>query len=223
MKPQRTYINELIAKGECYHLDFKFHVSNARKIAKTLVAFANTKGGKLLLGVKDNGKVVGVESEEERYMIETAANYYCSPVVKFSIRDWFYDGKIILEVDVNESLTKPHYVKDEDDKWWGYVRIRDNNKFANRVVIEFLKRRQSEKNTFIHYTRKENILLAFLRRHQQITIKKFTQIANLKPRKAENILINLASIGVLQINHNDRHFYYSLKNEFERGNPEALF
>lgn len=73
------YIHALIAEGEHQQQDFKFEISDARKIAKTLSAFANTDGGKLLIGVKDNGKIAGVRSDEEQYMIEAAAELYCSP------------------------------------------------------------------------------------------------------------------------------------------------
>lgn len=223
MKKQLSYIDSLLEAGESKHLDFKYNISNARKIAKSLVAFANTRGGKLLIGVKDNGKVIGIESDEERYMIETAANYYCDPLVIYTIRDWVYEDKTVLEVSIAQSETKPHFVKDDDDKWWVYIRVNDKNKFANRVVIEYLKRKQSEKSTFIRYSRKENLLLDFLNEHRQITIKKFVRIAKLQPRKAEDILINLASIGVIQINHNGNIFYYTLKQRGQEDNPEIVF
>ena len=69
----------LIAEGEHQQQDFKFEISDARKIAKTLSAFANTDGGKLLIGVKDNGKIAGVRSDEEQYMIEAAARTLLQP------------------------------------------------------------------------------------------------------------------------------------------------
>ena len=65
-----SYIHSLIAQGEHVEQDFKFEISDARKIARTLSAFANTQGGRLLIGVKDNGRIAGVRSEEEMYMIE---------------------------------------------------------------------------------------------------------------------------------------------------------
>ena len=73
------YIHALIAEGEHQQQDFKFEISDARKIAKTLSAFANTDGGKLLIGVKDNGKIAGVRSDEEQYMIEAAARTLLQP------------------------------------------------------------------------------------------------------------------------------------------------
>lgn len=201
----------LIANGESNHQDFKYHVSDTKKIAKTLVAFANTRGGKLLLGVKDNGKVVGVHSDEERYMIDTAATLFCNPGISYSIEEWSYDGKTVLTVDIPYSQTKPHYAKNEDDKWRVYVRVRDTNKYANRVIVQVLKRKRTGTGTFIHYTRKENELLAFLNEHEHITFRQFMRMAKVKPRRAENILINLVAVGVVDINHDDRAFYYTLK------------
>ena len=61
----KHYIQNLIEDGEHEQQDFKFKISDARKIARSISAFANHSGGCLLVGVKDNGKVVGIECEEE--------------------------------------------------------------------------------------------------------------------------------------------------------------
>lgn len=220
MQLEKHPLKELIAGGESCCLDFKYHIGDSRKIAKTLVAFANTRGGKLLLGVKDNGKIIGVESDEEIYMVETAARYFCKPYIPFTTHEWAYEDKTVLEVDIPKSEGKPHYVKDEDAKWWVYLRVNDKNKFANRVVIEYLRRLQKHQNTFIHYSKKENLLLEFLNNNGHITFKKFKNMARIRPRKAENILINLASIGVISIHHNEKFFYYKLAT---KNDPDALF
>jgi len=93
------YIFDLIENGESQTLDFKFEISNARKIAKTLVAFANTNGGKLLVGVKDNGKIAGIRTNEEVFMIESAANIFSRPKISFQIKPWNIGGKQILEIE----------------------------------------------------------------------------------------------------------------------------
>ena len=57
-----SYLRKLIAGGENQHLDFKYCVSDSRKIARTLTAFANSDGGILLIGVRDNGSVADRKS-----------------------------------------------------------------------------------------------------------------------------------------------------------------
>ena len=67
LRPIRGHylIQRLIAEGEHLHQDFKFAISDARKIARTFSAFANAGGGHLLVGVKDNGVVAGIRTDEE--------------------------------------------------------------------------------------------------------------------------------------------------------------
>ena len=107
------YIHALIAEGEHQQQDFKFEISDARKIAKTLSAFSNTDGGRLLIGVKDNGKIAGVRSDEEQYMIEAAARLYCRPEVSYSMQTYQVEGRSVLLVQIDESDRKPVYAKDE--------------------------------------------------------------------------------------------------------------
>ena len=78
------------------HQDFKFEISDARKIARSISAFANTEGGRLLVGVKDNGKIAGIRSEEEIYMIEAAASMYCQPQVEIETKTYIVEGRTVL-------------------------------------------------------------------------------------------------------------------------------
>ena len=113
------YIQRLISEGEHVHQDFKFEISDARKIAKSISAFANTEGGRLLVGVKDNGKIAGVRSEEEIYMIEAAAQRYCQPPVDLHTYIYKVEGKDVLEVVIDESPRKPVYALDAEERRWG--------------------------------------------------------------------------------------------------------
>lgn len=111
-----NYIQALIAEGEHQQQDFKFEISDARKIAKTLSAFANTDGGRLLIGVKDNGKIAGVRSDEEQYMIEAAAQLYCHPQIDYDMQTVEVEGRSVLIVQIAESKQKPVYAKDENGR-----------------------------------------------------------------------------------------------------------
>lgn len=129
------YIHALIAEGEHQQQDFKFEISDARKIAKTLSAFANTDGGRLLIGVKDNGKIAGVRSEEEKYMIEAAAQLYCVPEVEYSLQTYIVEGRQVLVATIEETPHKPVYAKDETGKPLAYLRIKDENILATPIHL----------------------------------------------------------------------------------------
>ncbi len=139
------YIQDLIDQGENQMLDFKFEISDARKIARTLVAFSNTDGGKLLIGVKDNGKIAGIRSDEEYHMLEAAAELYCSPVIPFKAQKWTILGKTILEVDIARAAKRPCLAQNENERWLAYLRVKDQNLLANRVLMKVWRRKKGKK------------------------------------------------------------------------------
>ena len=206
-----NYIQSLIHQGEGQQLDFKYEVINSSKIAKTLVAFANTDGGTLLIGVKDNGKVIGVASEEEVFMIELAAERYCNPPVKVEMKTWELDGKAVLEVYVPPSIEKPHYAKDEHGKWLVYVRRADENLLANKVLIEVYKRKKKDTSTMVRYEKPEKILFEHLEKHSTITFQDFYRLAKIPPYIAERVLVNLVSIGMIKVHITPKGNFFGLK------------
>jgi len=211
---QENYqIKRLISEGENQKVDFKFQITNARKIARSMVAFANTNGGKLLIGVKDNGNIVGISSDEELYMIELAAFKYCKPNVDFTVDSYDFEGKIVLVVDIEESKKKPHYSFEENKKWMVYVRKDDENILSNKIWIEVLKRKSSNKKTIIKYAEPEKLLLDYLEKNPNITLEKFVQISGVKVYIAEKILVNLLSIEVLiqEIDKNECNYTLNKK------------
>ena len=130
-----SFIRSLIAEGEHVRQDFKFEVSDSRKIARSLSAFANTEGGRLLIGVKDNGRIAGVRSEEEMYMVEAAAKVYCDPEVEVEMRVYRPEGRSVLIASVEPAPRKPVMVKEEGGRKLAYVRIADENILASPVHI----------------------------------------------------------------------------------------
>jgi predicted HTH transcriptional regulator len=75
----KAFLLRLIREGEYQRQDFKYRVADACKLAKSVSAFANTDGGRLLIGVRDDGNLSGVRSEEEIFMMHQAAYRYCKP------------------------------------------------------------------------------------------------------------------------------------------------
>jgi predicted HTH transcriptional regulator len=138
------YIRNLIQSGENQRLEFKFEISDSRKIARTLVAFSNTDGGTLLIGVKDNGKIAGVRTEEEFYMVQAAANMYCKPEIVFESKRWVVDGKTVLEVTIPKGTTHPYLAKTDSNKWLAYIRVKDENILASSVHMKVWKKKSSQ-------------------------------------------------------------------------------
>jgi len=205
------YISKLIEEGEHQQLDFKFEISDARRIARSLVAFANSDGGRLLIGVKDNGAIAGVRSDEEYYMVEAAAKMYCKPPVNFITKEWTLNSKNVLEIIVPKSPAKPHFAAHKDGKWMVYIRVGDQNLLANRVLLKVWEREKTAKGVYLKFTEKEKILLDFLEKNQSITLSKFIKIAQISRGKAENILVKFLLLKTITIIFTEKQTFYSLR------------
>ncbi len=211
MNPQ--YIQKLIAQGEHQQLDFKFQITDSMKIAKTFSAFANTDGGTLLIGVKDNGNIAGVRSEEEFFMAEAAANMYCEPAVPFTSKEWSVENRRVLEITIPASEDKPHCAKNETDKWLAYIRVDDQNILVNRVLLNAWKRKKSPEGTYINYGDKEKLLLEYLENNESVSLSKFKKLARISPYKAGNILTNFLALDLIQIKVTEKQVVYCLPED----------
>jgi len=210
------FLLKLIEQGEHQQQDFKYCISDSRKIARTLVAFANTDGGRLLVGVKDNGRIVGVRSDEEYYMVDSAAKMYSKPAIKFSTRQHLVEGKTVLEVIVETSDERPHFALGDEGKWWAYFRKDDENMLANKVMIEVWKRKKSLDGILISFSEDEKCLLDYLENNKKISVSKYSRIAHLSYKKAEQVIINFRSLDILKDSFGDNRIEYSINDHFDR-------
>lgn len=193
-----SYIQSLILEGEHQQQDFKFGITDSRKIARSLVAFANTDGGRLLIGVKDNGVIAGVRTDEEYYMIESAAQLYSKPEISFESKVWKEGGRTVLEVWVPPSPLRPHYVREEHGLWQAYVRSRDENIQADEVIVAVWQKKKIKKGALIRYSRPEESLFTILREQDRVTLKEFKKKARLSSTIAVDTLATLIILGLIK-------------------------
>ena len=204
-------IKRLILEGENVSLDFKKTISSSQKIAKTLVAFANNRGGRLLIGVADDGSIKGVKAEdEEKYMINKAAHVYCKPALEPKFEEIYVDDKLILIAEITKSNLKPHYAMDENNKWWVYFRVKDKSVLASKIIVDVLKETNNETGQFISYSDQEKKLLSYLEEHGRITLKEYSKITRSAYKKAQKIIVNLILSGIILPHITEKEEYYVL-------------
>lgn len=123
-------------------LEFKRDLSSPKGLLKTLVAFANTAGGRIIIGVDDETRrPVGVESpldDEERLCNMIADSI--SPRLVPNIEMTTVDNKTLLIVEVFLSNSRPHYMRAEGPETGVYVRLGSTNRQADRELIAELRR-----------------------------------------------------------------------------------
>lgn len=207
------YIQKLIDEGEHVHQDFKFAISDARKIAKSISAFSNTEGGRLLVGVKDNGKIAGVRSEEEIYMIEAAAKMYCTPEVNISNKIFRVQSKDVLEVSIEESKNKPVCAIDENNKPWAYVRINDENILADTVFLNRWKHNKQEEKVIVTYSEREKYLLDILSKNKELTLNQCSRLSRIPRITTSRLLADFIRFDLVEQIFREHTFYFRLKEE----------
>jgi len=210
-----TYLYKLIQEGEHQRQDFKYCINDSKKIAKSLVAFANTDGGRLLVGIKDNGKIVGIRTDEEFYMVEAAAKIYSNPPVSFSTQQWQIEGKTVLEIQIEASHTKPHFAKDENGKWLAYLRVDDENFLAHKIQIDVWKRNNNPIGIHFTFSENEKFLIDYLQNNPSLTFSKFMRQAHISRNKAEEILTNFVVMDVINMKTEKEGTLFSLNKMFD--------
>ena len=203
-------VKQMILEGEGVNLDFKRTITSCEKIAKTMVSFANNKGGRLFIGVADDGTIKGVKAEdEEKYMIEKAATFFAKPMLEPLFEEIYFDEKLVLVVDILQSDQKPHYALGEDQKWWVYIRVKDKSVLASKIVVDVLRKEYQEEGVLINYSSKEQALLAYLEENERITLKEYSAMLNLSKRRASRIMVNLILAGVIRIHTTEKEEFYT--------------
>jgi len=199
-KPQKkTYIEQLIEQGEGISLDFKHSISDSKKIARSISAFANTKGGTLLIGVKDNGAIAGINTDEEYYMVEGAAQLYCKPEVPFDVKRWIISGKTVLEVTVAASSQRPHLAPDKNGFYRAFIRIADENFVASPIQYKIWQAEQKREAITIELTGKEQLLIKMLRTNGRVTVKEFAKAAFISNIEAEEFLTKMVVLRLAKL------------------------
>ena len=191
-------LHRLIAQGEHQQQDFKYEISDVRKIARTLSAFANTDGGRLLIGVKDNGKIAGVRSEEEIYMVEAAASLYCVPPVQCSMSIHRVEGHNVVIAEIAPTDKHPVRARLEDDKFCAFMRIADENIVAPPVQMALWREANDEVATLLPFTPREQELLHLFADDTPLTLNRFARLGHLPRHRAIKILAQFIRFGLVK-------------------------
>lgn len=207
-------IRHLVSGGESVTVEFKRKVAHPEKIIKELVAFANTRGGYLFIGVNDDGTIPGLKFPEDHiYLLEKAIEKYCRPALPYDIDTiQLSEDRWVVLVQVEESLRKPHYIISslDENKKTTFVRAGDKSIQASREMREIIRRRNNPKNIKFNYGEKEKKLFEYLELHQNITLPDFCKLAEISPYRASRTLILLTLANVIKIAPDDKGDKYSL-------------
>lgn len=199
----------LIFSGESDTLDFKKRITNADRIARTIASFANTRGGMILVGVMDNGQITGIDPEEEKHLLNMAAEHFCDPPVRIFFKELEDEDKTVLKVIIPESTEKPHLVKVKENDWRGYIRVKDETVQTSNMVLKVLETETTEE-LLPAFDFQEKTLLEFLGKNRRITLKQYMKLVNISQRRAYRILVKMVLQGAIRVHDKEKENYYTL-------------
>ena len=205
----RQYLKTLISEGEHQQQDFKYRVSDALKLAKSVSAFANTDGGRLLIGVRDDGNMSGVRDEEEIYMMHQAAYRYCHPEASIKFDTYHVDGRTIVVATVPPSDRRPICVLSDEDKPRAYIRIADENIVASPVHLAIWRELQNQHGTMLTYTDAVRKILDVLQ-DQELPLNLIVRRSRLPRPKVIMLLARLIRFRVLYWEYRNQQFVFHL-------------
>jgi predicted HTH transcriptional regulator len=204
----KQYLLSLILEGEHQQQDFKYRVADACKLAKTVSAFANTDGGRLLIGVRDDGHLSGVRSEEEIYMMHQAAYKYCKPEASIKFDTYHVDKRTIVVATVPSSINRPICALDEEGFKRAYIRINDENIVASPVHLALWRESQKSQGTILTYNDDIRLLLDILQKQQ--SLNQIVRISRIPRHKVITLLASLIRFNNVRCEYINQHFQFCL-------------
>jgi len=206
----RSELKELIEEGENLQCEFKRKFSSPEKIAREMIAFANTKGGFILFGIDDDKTVVGVDSEKsEAELIIDAAKNYCEPPLDFNIEYIEMYGKEIVVAEVPESDNKPHRLQDYEreldiNKAIVTIRVNDKSIQASKEMVRIMRAQTGEMNlTKYSIGEIEKSVFNYLESKENISVRDLSKLLNISERRASRTLVKLVRANLLAIHTKD--------------------
>lgn len=207
---------DMLSSGEGVTVEFKRKCKSPEKIAKEICAFANTKGGTLLVGIDDDASVMGIKSEKSEIdIVEKACSFYIFPEIYPKFEIFEIEGKDILCVIINEGNKKPYkalnYYDEQGNKHFqAFIRVGENSVPASSEMTRLLKSQSDNKPLILSIGDKEKRLFEYLEKYERVSVKNFADLVNISNRRAERLLIRLVRAGVLQIHTDTHHDYFTL-------------
>lgn len=205
-------IHKWIEQGEGTTIELKVMMPDVYKIARTISAFANTKGGKIIVGVTDDGEIVGVvDPAQVQSDFLAAATEICYPSIELTFDEYTENYLTVVVATIGESANKPHTVYNHNGIEKVYIRTDAKTMPASKMVIKLLKEEfLGELRPHRALTTKELGLVDYLHKRERITLKEFMQVMNLSKRRARRMLVDLVQEGILRVHDASKEDFYTL-------------
>ncbi len=213
-------LTQLASTGESLTLEFKKRVPAPERLAKEIIALANTAGGRILIGVEDDGSVTGLrDAIEEEYALREALDDFCDPPVPAHTELVSLSRKRdVLVVTVPASPGRPHFLVNTEAKPIAYVRVADMSIEASREAVRLMRHRDDGPGVQFTFGDRERLLMRYLDAYGRITVAQFASMTGVPARSASQTLVLLTKARLLDHHAHPQEDYFALAHEGARSN-----
>jgi predicted HTH transcriptional regulator len=185
---------EIAARGEGRDIEFKRGLPGPAKIGRTLCAFANTRGGMLLVGITDRGEVWGVPQPKKIIAaLRVVARERLEPSLKLELQAVETGGGPVVCCSVPLSPARPHRVRKDDDTRELVVRAGSSNRVATGATLKALQQPHATKSL----SALEKQVLAWVAKDRTATVSRFAKAHNIGTQRAKRTFVTLERAGRL--------------------------
>lgn len=212
----RRELEQLVELGEGINLEFKRRVPQPERIAKEVVALANTHGGRIVLGVDDDGTITGIDhASEEQFLLRQAVDAHCRPAVEYRTERVVVEPRCdVLVVTIPESTTKPHYVvingEEVSEDRAPYVRVEAKSMEASADTVQDLEEQDERAGVTFEFGETESLLMRYLDDYGRISVSQLSQLADISPQRASQTLLRLTKADLLHLHPDEEGDYFTL-------------
>lgn len=205
-------IKRMVYGGENAHVEFKRKINHPEKVIREVVAFANSGGGHLFVGVDDDKTIVGCKyADEEHFLLQKAIKELCRPAI-------FYEAEVIplnekraiLHYEIFPGKRKPYFAFEKKYHRYGkaFVRVEDRSIQASPEIRKILKFNNDPQGAHFQYGSNEKLLFNYLDQNEKVTVNEFRELSGLDYRSASSTMVQMVLANALRIIPREREDWY---------------
>jgi len=215
----RAQIRNLAAIGENNQIEFKQKLNEPDNILKEMVAFANSKGGNLLVGVADNGTITGVRDPYEvTSILQKGINDQIFPRIQYMEEIIPISSKrSVVNYKIYTGKKKPYYLNPQNSRrGTAYVRFEDQSIKASRELVRILKE-PNRKGFTVQLTDLHHQVIRLFKENERVTLQHVIEELKIGKRLAGSVLTSLVLANILGIKPAEKgDVFYDRENSLKK-------
>lgn len=205
-------IRKMVFTGENDQVEFKRKINHPEKVVKEIVAFANTGGGHLIVGVDDDKTIIGLKyADEEDYLLQKAIHELIRPAIRYVMETIpINEKRAINYYRIFAGEHKPYFAFEKKSHRYGkaFVRVQDRSIQASPEIRRILKFNNQPRDTHFQYGPNEKLLFNYLLTNKKVTVNEFREMSGLDYRSASFIMVQMVLANTLRIIPREKEDWY---------------